>query len=117
GLPTHPDHEIAQRQMSGFGGMLSFEPDVQGLEATETLMRHLKIIFPAMSLGGVETLICSPARTSHVKLTDEERKKVGVSDELLRISVGIEDAQELIADLTQALEKIGEMDKVGFQGR
>ena len=116
GLATHPDHETAQQQMSGFGGMLSFEPDVQGLEATETLMRHLKLIFPAMSLGGVETLICSPARTSHVNLTPEERKKVGVNDELLRISVGIEDAQELIADLIQALEKICEMDKASFQG-
>jgi cystathionine beta-lyase/cystathionine gamma-synthase len=117
GLKTHPDHEIAIHQMSGFGGMLSFEPIVQGLEATEALMRHLKLIFPAMSLGGVETLICSPARTSHIKLTAEERKQVGVSDELLRISVGIEDVQELIADLTQALEKIGKPSKVAFQDR
>lgn len=117
GLETHPSHELAQQQMNGFGGMLSFEPSVQGGEATEALMRHLRIIFPAMSLGGVETLICSPARTSHVKLTAEERKKVGVSDELLRISVGIEDAQELVEDIRQALEKIGEVDKVGGQGR
>lgn len=117
GLETHPSHTLAKQQMSGFGGMLSFEPDVQGGEATETLMRHLKLIFPAMSLGGVETLICSPARTSHIKLTPEERKKAGVSDELLRLSAGIEDAQELIADITQALEKTCAMDKAAFQGR
>jgi len=107
GLETHPGHELAKKQMSGFGGMLSFEPNVQGGEATEALMRHLNIIFPAMSLGGVETLICAPARTSHIKLTAEERKKAGVSDELLRISVGIEDAQELVEDVLQALEKVG----------
>jgi len=107
GLETHPGHELAKKQMSGFGGMLSFEPNVQGGEATEALMRHLNIIFPAMSLGGVETLICAPARTSHIKLTTEERKKAGVSDELLRISVGIEDAQELVEDVSQALERVG----------
>ena len=106
GLETHPGYKLAKQQMLGFGGMLSFEPDVQGLEGTEALMRHLKLIFPAMSLGGIETLICSPARTSHIKLTAEERKKAGVSDELLRVSVGIEDADELVEDITQALEKM-----------
>ena len=108
GLPTHEGHAIARQQMQGFGGMLSFELAPPGSQATGlpdavALMRRLRMITPALSLGGVETLICSPAQTSHSKLTAEERRKAGVSDALLRVSVGIEHAHDLVADLEQAL--------------
>ena len=103
GLPNHPGHAVAREQMSGFGGMLSFVPEVAGLSEAVALMRRLRLITPAISLGGVETLICSPAQTSHSKLSAEERQRAGVSDALLRISVGIEDANDLIGDLEQTL--------------
>lgn len=103
GLPTHKGHAVAQEQMTGFGGMLSFALDVPGLAETVALMRRLRMITPALSLGGVETLICSPAQTSHSKLSPEQRRKAGVSDALLRVSVGIEHANDLIEDLEQAL--------------
>jgi cystathionine beta-lyase len=103
GLPHHPGHGVAREQMSGFGGMLSFVPKVAGLPEAVALMRRLRLITPALSLGGVETLICSPAQTSHSKLSPEERQQAGVEDALLRISVGIEHADDLIEDLEQAL--------------
>lgn len=103
GLPHHPGHSVAREQMSGFGGMLSFVPEVPGLAEAVALMRRLRVIIPALSLGGVESLICSPAQTSHSKLTPEERQQAGVEDTLLRVSVGIEYADDLIADLEQAL--------------
>lgn len=106
GLKNHESHALADRQMSGFGGMLSFEPELQSLAGTEALMRELKIITPAVSLGGIESLICSPARTSHAKMSAEARKAAGVKDELLRISVGIESANDLIEDLRRALDKV-----------
>ncbi len=106
GLPNHPGHNVAQQQMQGFGGMLSFEPAVEGSAGAEQFMRQLRVITPAISLGGIESLICAPAKTSHIKLSAEERKQVGVSDELLRISVGIEDAEDLLEDLEQALTMI-----------
>ncbi|MGB3848491.1 MAG: aminotransferase class I/II-fold pyridoxal phosphate-dependent enzyme [Tunicatimonas sp.] len=108
GLPSHPGHATAREQMSGFGGMLSFAPAVAGLDEAVALMRRLRLITPAISLGGVESLICSPAQTSHSKLSAEERQRVGVSDALLRVSVGIEDADDLVADLEQALGGVGE---------
>ncbi len=113
GLPHHPGHDIAQEQMSGFGGMLSFVPEVPGLAEAVALMRRLRVITPALSLGGVETLICSPAQTSHSKLTPEERQQVGVEDALLRVSVGIEHANDLIADLEQALVAIQQPVRIG----
>ena len=103
GLPDHEDHALAREQMQGFGGMLSFEPDVAGLAETEAIMRRLRIITPAISLGGVETLVCAPAKTSHAKLSPEQRKKAGVSDALLRVSVGIEHHQDLMEDIGRAL--------------
>ncbi len=103
GLPTYEGHALAQEQMTGFGGMLSFEVDVPGLSETVALMRRLRIITPALSLGGVETLICSPAQTSHSKLSPEQRRRAGVSDALLRVSVGIEHVDDLVEDLEQAL--------------
>lgn len=102
GLEAHPAHETARRQMSGYGGMLSFE-----LKDAEPIgfLKSLQLIQPAMSLGGVETTICQPAMTSHVKLTGDERLKLGITDGLMRLSVGIEDAQEIIADLEQAINQ------------
>ena len=100
GLKTHPLQSIAKKQMpGGFGGMLSFE--VKG--SPDKFMKKLKYIKRAVSLGGVESTINSPMRTSHSKLTAEERKAVGISDKLVRFSVGIEDPTDLINDIKQAL--------------
>ncbi|MEP2670837.1 MAG: PLP-dependent aspartate aminotransferase family protein [Cyclobacteriaceae bacterium] len=100
GLKTHPLHSIAKKQMpGGFGGMLSFE--VKG--SPDKFMKKLKFIKRAVSLGGVESTINSPMRTSHSKLTAEERKAAGISDKLVRLSVGIEDPTDLINDIKQAL--------------
>ena len=104
GLVSHPQHDIAARQMNGFGGMVSFEPATD-LEGIKRLQKNLQLITPALSLGGVESLICSPVFTSHRYLSREERLAIGINDSLLRLSVGIEDAGDLIADLQQALDK------------
>jgi cystathionine beta-lyase/cystathionine gamma-synthase len=102
GLPDFPGHSIAKSQMSGFGGMLSFELDGDG-SAVSAFLKRLKIITPAVSLGGVETLICSPSQTSHAKISAEERRRIGISDSLLRLSVGIENVDDLTEDLEKAL--------------
>jgi len=102
GLAASSGHAIARGQMTGFGAMLSFELDEKRISHS-TFLRRLKLIHPAVSLGGVETLICSPAETSHVKIAPEERRRIGISDSLLRLSVGIEHADDLIADISQAL--------------
>lgn len=100
GLKNHPGYAIAKKQMpGGFGGMLSFEVKTDAHKFTQ----KLKYIKRAISLGGVESTITSPVRTSHAKLTAAERKAVGISDKLLRLSVGIEDAEDLINDIKQAL--------------
>jgi cystathionine beta-lyase/cystathionine gamma-synthase len=101
GLMNHPGHDIAARQMEGFGGMLSFElaDDIDPL----TYLRRLEMINCAVSLGGVETTICQPVATSHQKVSEEERQRLGITAGLLRLSVGIEDAEDIIADLLQAL--------------
>ncbi len=100
GLKNHPGHAIAKKQMpGGFGGMLSFEVKTDPHKFTQ----KLKYIKRAISLGGVESTITSPVRTSHAKLTAEERRIVGISDKLLRFSVGIEEAEDLINDIKQAL--------------
>lgn len=101
GLPEHPDHAIAARQMRGFGGMLAFE--LQRPEAVDALLQRLRWVLPALSLGGVESLICVPARTSHRRLSPQERQQAGISDALVRVSVGIEDTADLLADFAQAL--------------
>ncbi len=100
GLESHKGHEIAKKQMSGFGGMLAFE--LRDLDPVK-FQKSLKLIRPSMSLGGVESIICSPAITSHRHLTSEEKTNSGITDGLLRLSVGIEDADDLINDLLQAL--------------
>lgn len=102
GLKGHPGHETAGKQMRGFGGMLSFELD-RGLAAARKALERLEFITPAVSLGGVESLICFPAETSHAKMSAEDRAKAGISDTLLRLSVGIEDREDLAADLEKAL--------------
>ncbi len=102
GLTTHPDHQLAARQMSSFGAMLSFEPAPESGGA-QALLERLDLITPALSLGGVETIICAPAATSHAKLSDAERRELGISPDLLRLSVGIEDVEDLVDDLQQAL--------------
>jgi cystathionine gamma-synthase len=105
GLPTHPHHEIARRQMRGFGGVVSFE--VAGdLEAASRVVDACRIPQIAPSLGGVESLIEQPALMSFYELTTEERLMVGIKDNLIRYSVGIEDTEDLIADLAAALEKV-----------
>jgi cystathionine beta-lyase/cystathionine gamma-synthase len=103
GLPDFKGHRIARSQMSGFGGMLSFELDGDA-KAARAFLKRLELITPAVSLGGVESLICSPAQTSHSKITAEDRRRIGVSDSLLRLSVGIENVEDLIEDLQRALD-------------
>lgn len=100
GLKNHPGYSIAKKQMpGGFGGMLSFEVKAD----PEKFLKKLKIIRKAVSLGGVESSIAQPVKTSHAKLTLTDRKAMGISDKLLRLSVGIEDAEDLINDIKQAL--------------
>jgi len=100
GLKSHPAHELAKKQMKGFGGMLSFE--LKGLDSA-VFMKYLKLIKPSMSLAGVESTILSPTKTSHALLSPEEREEQGIRDGLLRFSVGIEEPEDLIEDLEQAL--------------
>lgn len=105
GLRSHPDHDLVQRQMRGFGGMLSFEVN-GGLEAGKRLVNGVRLCTQGVSLGGVETLIVHPASTTHVIVPREEREKAGVTDGLVRLSVGIEDGEDVIRDLDQALEQV-----------
>ena len=102
GLENHPAHAVAKNQMKGFGGMLAFELNSRAPHP-EQFLRNLKLITPALSLGGVESIICSPTKTSHEKITAAERAELGITDKLLRLSVGIEDSADLIADLEGAL--------------
>jgi cystathionine beta-lyase/cystathionine gamma-synthase len=102
GLPSHPDHAVATSMLDGFGGMMAIELTGGG-KAAERLVRRLKVIKHAPSLGGVESLVSEPRFTSHEHMTVDERAAIGVPDGFLRISVGIEDVDDLIADLAQAL--------------
>lgn len=102
GLPDFPGHELAKRQMHGYGGMLTIEVKGNGAAATR-VADALKLFALAPSLGGVESLVTQPCTTTHHGLTQEERARRGISDAMLRLSVGLEDADDLIADLTQAL--------------
>jgi len=105
GLSSHRDHQIAVEQMIGFGGILSFELDISQEQLT-FFLKNLSLIQPALSLGGVESLICSPVTTSHRSLSTEQRHRLGINDNLLRLSVGIEDADDLITDLRLAILKV-----------
>jgi cystathionine beta-lyase/cystathionine gamma-synthase len=104
GLDSHPQHEIAKRQQKGFGGMLSF--DLGSLEAARRLLDNVHLCSLAESLGGVETLISLPALMTHASIPPDVRLQIGITDGLVRLSVGIEDVEDLIADLEQALEKV-----------
>jgi cystathionine gamma-lyase len=104
GLPSHPQHALARKQMKGFAGMLTFE--IQGgLPAARRFLKAVKIFACAESLGGVESLIEHPAIMTHASVPPETRAALGISDGFIRLSVGIEDAQDLVDDLTQALEQ------------
>jgi methionine-gamma-lyase len=105
GLPSHPQHGLAKQQMSGFGAMIAFGLK-GGLEAGRTVMDSVRLATLAVSLGGVETLIEHPASMTHAGMSREQREASGITDGLVRLSVGIENADDLIADLQQALGKI-----------
>ena len=105
GLETHPGHEIAKKQMKDFGAMISFELK-GGFEAGKTLLNNLKLCSLAVSLGDTETLIQHPASMTHSPYTKEEREAAGITDGLVRLSVGLENVEDIIADLEQGLEKI-----------
>jgi cystathionine gamma-lyase len=115
GLTSHPQHELAKRQMTGFGGMVSFTlhgPEQRAIDFANR-MRYFSL---AESLGGVESLICHPARMTHGSIPKEDRERRGVTDGLLRLSVGIEDAEDLLDDLRQALDSVGAAG-IGGRGR
>jgi cystathionine beta-lyase/cystathionine gamma-synthase len=101
GLATHPQHELAKRQMSGFGSMMAFE--VGSRANAEKILQRVRVCTMGESLGGVETLISHSATTTHAALSPEERKRIGITEGLVRLSVGIEDVQDILADLDQAL--------------
>jgi cystathionine beta-lyase/cystathionine gamma-synthase len=102
GLPDHPDHAMAGQLMDGYGAMLAFEL-AGGADAATRFVQRLQLVLHATSLGGVDTLVCEPRFTSHAHLTPEQRAAIGIPDGFLRLSTGIEDARDLIADLAQAL--------------
>jgi cystathionine beta-lyase/cystathionine gamma-synthase len=103
GFPSHPNHDVARKQMRGFGGMISFTMKGNRLEDALEVVKKVEIFALAESLGGVESLIGHPATMTHASIPKEVREKTGVVDSLIRLSVGVEDADDLIADLTQAL--------------
>src|ERR1022692_1941076 len=104
GLPDHPQHELAKRQMSGFGSMIAFETG--SLANANKMLRKVRVCCLAESLGGVETLISHPATMTHAGIGEEGRRKIGITDGMVRISVGIEDVDDILADLDQALAAI-----------
>ena len=103
GLPDHPQHELAARQMQGFGGMLAFE--MGSLDAARSVLNGVQLMSLAESLGGVETLISHPATMTHASVPPERRAAIGITDGLVRISAGIEDIDDLLEDLEQALQR------------
>jgi cystathionine beta-lyase/cystathionine gamma-synthase len=104
GLPDHPQFELAQKQMTGFGSMISFETG--SLSNANKMLRKVRVCSLAESLGGVETLISHPATMTHAGLGEKGRKQIGITDGMVRISVGIENVEDIIADLDQALAAI-----------
>jgi cystathionine beta-lyase/cystathionine gamma-synthase len=104
GFPDHPGHDVHKRQASGFGSMISFE--LGSLEAAKSFLPRLRLCSLAESLGGVETLISHPATMTHAGYTQAERDALGITNGLVRISVGCEDADDILADLGQALEAV-----------
>jgi cystathionine beta-lyase/cystathionine gamma-synthase len=106
GLASHPGHDIAAKQMSDFGGMIAFSLTDDRIEAAEMVLSNTDVFLLAESLGGVESLIEHPASMTHASIPPEERKKIGLTDSLIRLSVGIEDITDLRADLEQALDRV-----------
>ena len=104
GLPDHPQHALARRQMRGFGGLIAFE--LGSLERARTLLNHVRLMALAESLGGVETLISHPATMTHASVPPDRRQQIGIPDDMVRVSVGIEDLDDLKEDLMQALDRI-----------
>ena len=104
GLPTHPQHDLARRQMRGFGGLIAFE--LGSLERARTLLNSVRLMSLAESLGGVETLISHPASMTHASVPPERRLQIGLTEDMVRISVGIEDIDDLKEDLEQALARV-----------
>ncbi|HXM59821.1 MAG TPA: PLP-dependent aspartate aminotransferase family protein [Terriglobales bacterium] len=104
GLPNHPQHELARRQMSGFGAMISFETG--SFSNTQKILKRVRVCSLGESLGGVETLISHPATMTHAAMGEKGRKEIGITDSMVRISVGIENVEDIIADLDQALYAI-----------
>jgi cystathionine beta-lyase/cystathionine gamma-synthase len=106
GLESHPQHALAKRQASGFGGMISFIPGDGSLEAGRQVFDRFQLFTRAESLGGVESLVCHPASMTHAAVPREARLAVGFADGLVRLSVGIEDVEDLKDDLEQAIAGI-----------
>ena len=106
GLPTHPQHELAKRQMTGFGGMISVEMGTQ--ERAAHVLGRVRVFSLAESLGGVESLISHPASMTHASVRPERRAALGITDGLIRLSCGVEDVGDLLADLEQAFEQLPE---------
>ena len=104
GLASHPQHELAKCQMRGFGGLISFQ--LGSLERARTLLNNVRLMALAESLGGVETLISHPATMTHASVPAERRAQTGITDDLVRVSVGIEDVEDLKEDLAQALDRV-----------
>jgi len=105
GLKSHPQYELAKQQMDGPGSMISFELK-GGLEAGKRMMDSVELVLLAVSLGGVESLIQHPASMTHSKISHEKKLAAGITDGLVRFAVGIEDVEDIIADLDQALSKV-----------
>lgn len=105
GLESHPHHQLAKEQMSGFGGMITFFIK-GGLDAARTFLENVDLFVLAESLGGVESLIESPAIMTHASIPKAEREKIGLSDNLIRVSVGIEEVEDLIEDMKHAFDKV-----------
>jgi cystathionine gamma-lyase len=107
GLPDHPGHEIAAKQMSDFGGMISFELADDDMDAAIQVLKSTDVFTLAESLGGVESLIEHPASMTHASVPPEQRRAIGLTDSLLRISVGVEEVEDLQDDLDRALQTLG----------
>ena len=103
GLKSHPQHDLARRQMSGFGGMIAFELN-GGYETAIKFMDSLELALRAVSLGDAETLVQHPASMTHITYSAEDRLKHGISDSLIRISVGLEDLNDIMSDIQQSLD-------------
>jgi cystathionine beta-lyase/cystathionine gamma-synthase len=104
GLPSHPQHELARVQMRGFGGLLAFQ--MGSLQRARTVLESVRLMALAESLGGVETLISHPATMTHASVPPERRLQIGITDDMIRLSVGIEDLDDLREDLEQALDRV-----------